>query len=143
MRTKKKKRLRPQTKSGHVKFRATAVADCSHIAEYGERDGDLQGALDSPPGGWSHGLGLRTVAARLTLFVFFPKYHQMCGSCQGQRSRAPFGKMRKSKTTEEQLFFFPLLLLLFINAKKRARASHPPIVHEVGFCSCEPLPGSN
>lgn len=56
-------------------------------------------------GGWSHGLGLWAVATRLTLFVFFPKYHQMCGSCQGQRSRAPFGKMRKNKTTKEQLFF--------------------------------------
>lgn len=72
-------------------------------------------------GGWSHGLGLWAVATRLTLFVFVPKYHQMCGSCQGQRSRAPFGKMRKNKTTKEQLFFVPLLLLLFVNAKRHVR----------------------
>lgn len=74
-------------------------------------------------GAWSHGLGLWAVATRLTLFVFFPKYHQMCGSCQGQRSRAPFGKMWKNKTTKEQLFFF-LFYFFFSSMPKGVHVRH-------------------
>lgn len=50
----------------------------------------------------------------LTLFVFFSKYNQMCGSCWGQRSRVPFGKMQNNKTSKDFFFLLPLLLLFLL-----------------------------
>lgn len=46
------------------------------------------------------------MAAGLRCLFSFAKYYQMCGSCQGQRSGAPFGKMRNNQTSKEQLIFF-------------------------------------
>lgn len=122
MRTNKKKRLRPQTKSGHVKFRPTAVADCSLIAEYGERDGDLQGALDSPPGGRVEpriGFMGRGDPAYAVCFLYqiSPDVWLLSGS----EVTCPFRKNAEEQNNQGATFFFPLLLLLFVNAKRRAR----------------------
>lgn len=93
---------RPQTKSGHVQFWSNVVTSV-YIAEYGERgEGNLQGALDlvySLVRAIDHG-------GRFKLLVFFAKYYQMCGSCQGQRSGAPFRKMRNNQISKEQPIFF-------------------------------------
>lgn len=61
----------------------------------------------------------------------------------GSEVTCPFRKNAEEQNNQGATFFPPLLLLLFVNAKRRARASHPPLVHEVGFRSCEALPGSN
>lgn len=133
----KKTRGRDPRQSGDTSW-PTVVADCSHIADYGEGHGSLRGALVSPQVGFTD----RGGPAGAVCFSF--ANITRCVAPVGVRGHVALSeKMRKSKTTEEQLFFFPLLLLHFVCAKKRARASHPALVHEVDFRSCEPLPGSN
>lgn len=143
MRTKKKKRLRPQTKSGHVRFWPTAVADCSHNAEYGERDGDLQGALDFPLGRVEPRIGFTDRGGPAYAVCFLSQISPDVWLLSGSEVTCPFRKNAEEQNNQGATFFFPLLLLLFVNAKKRAHASFPPLVHEVGFRPCEALPGSN
>lgn len=124
MRTKKKKRLRPQTKSGHVRFCPTAVADCSHNAEYGERDGDLQGALDSPPGGggatdWVYGPwrpGLRCLFS-------FPNITR-CVAPVRVRGDVPLSeKCGRTKQPRSNFFFFPFYFF-FSSMPKSVHVRH-------------------
>lgn len=143
MRTNKKKRLRPQTKSGHVKFWPTAVADCSPIAEYGERDGDLQGALDSPPGGrvepWIGFMGRGDPAYAV---CFLSQISPDVWLLSGSEVTCPFRKNAEEQNNQGATFFCPSSTSSFRQCQK-ARASHPPLVHEVGLRSCEALPGSS
>lgn len=89
----------PQTKLRHVQFWPNVVRKCSHCWIWGEGWLPAGGAIFSAVGATDRGGWFKVL-------VFFAKYNQMCGSCQGQRSGAPFGKMRNNQTTEEQLIFF-------------------------------------
>lgn len=106
MRMKKKKRLRPQTKSGHVRFWPTAVADCSHNAEYGERDGDLQGALDSPPGGVEPRIGFTDRGGPAYAVCFLSQISPDVWLLSGSEVTCPFRKNAEEQNNQGATFFF-------------------------------------